>query len=137
VAEGIETGAELAAVRAAGVTRGQGYGLARPQSLPLAKLDYQPVPFLDLVAGSASGGVLTTGVAEALAIDPAQAAHRMRAVVAAMANSISLLRRSDGNLGVDEFRALCGSLARQVEGLDADLADLIRFSSVTESSSVD
>jgi EAL domain-containing protein (putative c-di-GMP-specific phosphodiesterase class I) len=137
VAEGIETGAELAAVRAAGVTRGQGYGLARPQSLPLAELDYQPVPFLDLVAGSGTGGVLTTGVAEALAIDPVQAAHRMRAVVAAMANSISILRRSDGSLAVDEFRALCGSLARQVEGLDADLADLIRFTSIGESSSVD
>lgn len=128
VAEGIETAAELAAVRAAGVSRGQGYGLARPQALPLAELDYEPVPFVDLEVA---------GLREAVALDPAQAAYRMRAVVSSMSTVVTKLRRSDGRLGTDEFRALCGSLARQVEHLGMDLDEVIRFAGLAEPTSVD
>jgi hypothetical protein len=135
VAEGIETGAELAAVRAAGVSRGQGYGLARPQSLPLDDLEYEPVPFLDLIAKG--GDVDEPTDDEAVAPDPVHAASRMRGVLASMANGVSILRRSDGHLGTEEFRALCASLARQVEHLDADLQDLIRITTISESSSID
>ena len=132
VAEGIETDRELATVRAAGVTRGQGYGLARPQPLPLPELDYEPVPFVDLVAGSSRP---TLGGGPYL--DPHRAAYRMRAVIASMTNAISLLRRSDGRIPTDQFRALTASLARQVEDLGADLEDVISFADLTETSAVD
>ena len=136
VAEGIETERELATVRAAGVTRGQGYGLARPQSPPIAELDYEPVPFLDLDV--AVGSLAPRDLAEGSRfLDPRHAAYRMRAVVASMTNAISMLRRSDGRIATDEFRALTASLARQVEDLGADLEDVITFAALTEASSVD
>lgn len=134
VAEGIETDEELATVRSAGVSRGQGYGLARPQPLPLAELDYTPVPFVDLVAGGAGPARALTDVPY---FDPPHAAYRMRAVIASMSNAVSILRRSDGELDVDEFRALTAALARQLEHLDADLADVAALSGLSESSSVD
>ena len=134
VAEGIETPTELATVRAAGVTRGQGYGLARPQPLPLAELDYEPVPYLDLVGGGSSPRDLAEG---GRFLDPAQAAYRMRAVVASMTNAISTLRRSDGRISTEEFRALTSALARHVEHVGADLEDLISFGGLAEASSVD
>ena len=124
VAEGIETKEELATVRAAGVSCGQGFGLARPQPLPLAPLTYEPVPFVELVAGDdeeehrgADGR--TRG------LDPVQAASRMRAVVASMAKAISMLRQTDGTIEVDEFRALTAALSRQVSHLGADLDDVL------------
>ena len=134
VAEGIETSEELATVRAAGVSRGQGYGLARPQTLPLAEVDYEPVPFLDLAAADSSPFDL---VDRGYSHDPRQAAYRMRAVVASMTNAINILRRSDGRLGVDEFRALTAGLARQVGHLGADLEDLIDDPRLSASSGVD
>ena len=133
VAEGIETEEELAAVRAAGVSRGQGYGLARPAALPLPELDYEPVPFVDLVASTTE----SMSAAGAALLDPSQAAYRMRAVLASMANSVGRLRRSDGRLSTDEFRALCSALARQVEHLGADLEDLVAFTGLAESSNID
>ena len=138
VAEGIETREELATVRAAGVSRGQGYGLARPQPLPVAELDYEPVPFLDLVAVDTPTAGLAELVEGGRFLDPAQAAYRMRAVVASMTNAISILRRTDGRIGTDEFRALTAALARQVGHLGADLEDVITFCGLSpESSSVD
>lgn len=134
VAEGIETREELATVRAAGVTRGQGYGLARPQPLPLAELDYRPVPFLDLVTGGSNAREVVAG---GRVLDPAQSAYRMRAVVASMANAINILRRSDGHLGTDEFRAVTAALARQVEHLGVDLEDVIGLNGIAEPSRVD
>lgn len=135
VAEGIETPAELATVRAAGVSRGQGYGLARPQPLPLAELDYEPVPFLDLVAGRSSASrVIGEG---GRSVGPSQAAHRMQAVIASMQNVVSTLRRSDGRMSTEQFRGLTGALARQVEQINTDLEDLVTFTGLTESSSVD
>lgn len=134
VAEGIETPAELATVRAAGVSRGQGYGLARPQSLPLADLDYAPVPYLDLVAGGRSPEELAEG---GRFLDPTKAAYRMRAVVASMMNTISILRRSDGRISTEEFRALTSALARQVEHVGADLEEVIALAGLAEPSNVD
>jgi hypothetical protein len=125
VAEGIETDGELAAVRVAGVSSGQGYGLAPPQSLPLAPLEYAPAPFVDLVAEDrglrrdvqsdrrdASGG------------DHPSTVHRMRAGMAAMERAIALLRQSDGRMTTDQFRAVCAVLARQRAALEADLDEL-------------
>jgi hypothetical protein len=51
----------------------------------------------------------------------------MRAVVASLANGVSLLRRSDGQMGGDEFRALCASLARQVGRVGEELEDVAAF----------
>jgi EAL domain-containing protein (putative c-di-GMP-specific phosphodiesterase class I) len=124
VAEGIETAEELAAVRAAGVSRGQGYGLARPQPLPLAELDYLPAPFVDLIAQQAGGRAVPGRVAHGRLVEPSQTVHRVRAALASMENGIGMLRRSDGRLPRDEFRALCASLARQLERLGSDVDDV-------------
>ena len=138
VAEGIETAEELAAVRVAGVTRGQGYGLARPQGLPLASLDYEPVPFVDLVAqGDGTAARIGEGGGDGHEVDPVQAAYRMRAVLTSMASTVGILRRSDGRLSTDEFRALCATLARQVAHLGVDLEDVIPGPGLPASSSVD
>jgi EAL domain-containing protein (putative c-di-GMP-specific phosphodiesterase class I) len=119
VAEGIETRGELAAVRAAGVSRGQGFGLAPPQPLPLAPVIYEPVPFVDLVA---EAGPFEEPDPEG---DPMRAAHRMRAALAAMNKGVGLLRRSDGELDIEEFRAICSALARQLDGLSGNLDHLV------------
>ena len=124
VAEGIETAEELAAVRALGVSCGQGYGLARPQSLPLAALDYAPAPFVDLVAGGVGVGARPRPAHEG-GTEPAHAAHRMRAVLASVRHGVGLLRRSDGRIGSEQLRAITAGLTRQVDLLGADLEDLI------------
>lgn len=135
VAEGIERPEELAAVRSAGVSTGQGYGLGRPQALPISALDYEPVPFLDLLAcGSSAGdGVLDAG----RFLEPTQAAYRMRAVVASMTNAVTTLRRSDGRISTEEFRALTAALSRQIGHLGADLEGVIASSGVAEVAALD
>jgi EAL domain-containing protein (putative c-di-GMP-specific phosphodiesterase class I) len=42
IAEGAETGHEIAAVRRAGISQAQGFALAPPAALPLPALDYRP-----------------------------------------------------------------------------------------------
>lgn len=128
VAEGIETVDELAAVRSAGVNRGQGYGLARPTALPLPELDYAPVPFVDLVAAGAAARTAD----ETAGGDPAQSAYRMRAALASMDTVVSRLRRTDGRLGTEEFRALSAALARQVARLKGDLEHLAAGTGLAE-----
>jgi len=49
IAEGVETDAEILALRRAGIHRGQGFSLARPQAPPMAALTYEPVPLMDLL----------------------------------------------------------------------------------------
>ena len=121
VAEGIETEAELAAVRVAGVSTGQGYGLAPPQRLPLAPLDYEPAPFVELALTrrpEVRGG-------RALGRSDAMTVHRMRTGVAAMEEGISLLREADGELANEQLRAVGTTLARQLRALSDDLDELM------------
>jgi EAL domain-containing protein (putative c-di-GMP-specific phosphodiesterase class I) len=120
VAEGIETAAELAAVRAAGVSTGQGYGLAPPQRLPLAPLDYEPLPFVDLVV--ARGTAIRGG--RALSTTDTMTVHRMRSGIAAMEQGVRLLREAEERFATDELRTVGTTLARQLRELSDDLDDL-------------
>jgi EAL domain-containing protein (putative c-di-GMP-specific phosphodiesterase class I) len=124
VAEGIETEAELAAVRVAGVSSGQGYGLAPPQSLPLAPLGYHPAPYVDLVVGESSALVGGRAGHPPARDDGAATLHRMRAAVAAMERGISSLREADGSMPIEQLRAIGSALARQLGGLSDDLDEL-------------
>jgi hypothetical protein len=123
VAEGIETAGELDAVRTAGVTRGQGFGLAPPQRLPLAPLSYAPTPFLSLVHGAPDEERPVVSV-DARREDPTVAAHRIRAALASMTNGAGRLRRSDGSMGIEEFRAICSGLIRQIDLVSSHVEDL-------------
>src|SRR5436309_8191178 len=57
VAEGAETESELSALQAAGIDRAQGFAIAAAQSLPLAPIEFEPLPpgddFIDLQDGQA------------------------------------------------------------------------------------
>jgi EAL domain-containing protein (putative c-di-GMP-specific phosphodiesterase class I) len=122
-AEGIETDAELAAVRVAGVSSGQGYGLAPPQPLPLAPLAYEPAPYVDLVVGE-SAPPAVRGKRGASREDETATIHRMRAGLAAMERSVSLLREADGTMPLAQLRAVGSALARRLGALSDDLDEL-------------
>src|SRR5207248_11783677 len=49
IAEGVETSGEILALRRAGIHRAQGFALARPQTLPLAPVEYEPLAVGDLL----------------------------------------------------------------------------------------
>jgi EAL domain-containing protein (putative c-di-GMP-specific phosphodiesterase class I) len=123
VAEGIETDAELAAVRVAGVSSGQGYGLAPPQPLPLSPIDYQPAPYVDLVVGE-SAPPAVRGPRGAGRDDETATIHRMRAGVAAMERSVAMLREADGTMPLAQLRAVGSALARRLGALSDDLDEL-------------
>lgn len=131
VAEGVETDEELMAVRTIGISRAQGFGLSYPQPLPVGPTTYQPVPFVDLVGASSllrdnpRAIKLPSGQAQADAV-AAVLAHDLLTSTAAMKNAIGLLRQNDGELPVDEFRALCAMLDRQVTHVNDVLMGLVR-----------
>jgi EAL domain-containing protein (putative c-di-GMP-specific phosphodiesterase class I) len=126
VAEGIETDAELEAVRSTGITRGQGFGLAMPSPLPIPDLTYEAVPFIDLrtatVRRSVPDGHFTAGADAAVAV----AAHGLLSSLASMSTAVSLLRATDGLLPLEQHRAVCGVLERQISHVTGVLEDLVR-----------
>jgi EAL domain-containing protein (putative c-di-GMP-specific phosphodiesterase class I) len=131
VAEGIETEAELVAVRTAGVGRGQGYWLGRPGVLPLPPTDYEPVPYVELLTTALPD---LDGDRDALAEPPdltvdatlAVFAHGLLSAMAALKSAVGILHRSDGDLPVEEHRALCGVMSRQADYVTTMLHDLVR-----------
>lgn len=128
VAEGIETEAELLAVRATGIGRGQGYGLGRPQQLPLADLDYKPVPFIDLVHEAAAASAHVPGLHAAATSDATMAvlAHGLLSGMASITSAITMLSQTDGKLEPDRHRALCAAMHRQAAHISGVLEDLVR-----------
>jgi len=130
IAEGVETPSELAALQSAGVSRAQGFVLARPQSPPLALPGdghvHGPVdtvePAMDLApalppwaerAERSDGAVSTT-------------AHALLSPVGSIDIALELLRRKTSELGADECVALIGSAQRQVRIVGGALQDMMR-----------
>ena len=129
VAEGIETEPELLALRSVGISRGQGYWLARPQHLPLAGLDYEAVPYLELVQNASA---LASHVPVGPTGDPASdatiavVAHGLLSSLASVTSAITLLSETDGRVAIEQHRALCGAIQRQVAHVSGVLSDLVR-----------
>ena len=125
VAEGIETPGELAAIRSAGITRGQGFGLARPQPLPLAPLDYelpddeQPPFLVDVSDGRPRIDTATDATV-------AVVAHGLINSLAAARVAVHLLSQGHGTLSVERHRALCAVVDRQTAHVTGVLQDLVQ-----------
>ena len=129
VAEGVETASELAALRRAGVSRAQGFALARPQSLPLVLPAEN-----DCVKAEPTTPrrAITQGVPEPLAppvLDydgsVATAAHALLSPVGGIDLALELLRRKTAG-GEDECAALISTAQRQVRLVGSALEDMVR-----------
>jgi EAL domain-containing protein (putative c-di-GMP-specific phosphodiesterase class I) len=128
VAEGIETEAELVALRTAGVGRGQGFWLARPGPLPIELACYQPRPYGDLVP-NACGEPLDLVRPDADATT-AVVAHDALTSMAAIATAIKVLVGTDGALPQEEHRALCSVMQRRTTHVTSVLQALVQGSPV-------
>jgi EAL domain-containing protein (putative c-di-GMP-specific phosphodiesterase class I) len=124
IAEGAETPSELAALHAAGVSRAQGFALARPQSLPLV-LPREMRRVLDLANGAdqpAPGHPAWAEHADTLATT----AHALLSPIGSIDIALELLRRKNDALGADECVALINSAQRQVRVVAGALQDVMR-----------
>jgi len=122
IAEGVETQSELAALQSAGVSRAQGFVLARPQSLPLtpsvsavSRREDEPAPARPPWAEHEHDDD-----------DLSTTAHALLSPVGSIDIALELLRRKTEALGEDECVALIGSAQRQVRIVGGALQDLMR-----------
>jgi EAL domain-containing protein (putative c-di-GMP-specific phosphodiesterase class I) len=125
VAEGIETDAELAAVRSAGIARGQGFGIGVPAPPPITLPAYTPRPFLDLDAEAAADEGPTIPFAD---LDPAVAvvAHGLLSSLASVQSALRLLGDGEREIPIEQHRALCAVMQRQLAQAISVLKDLVR-----------
>ena len=122
VAEGVETEAEILALRRAGIHRAQGFALARPKALPLDPPTYAPLPLGDVLEVAPSDGYLggDQGATDAVT------AHRLLASVGAITGVLDML---DQRLGVGEqerYRGLVGTAQRQAHYVEGRLRAMIQ-----------
>jgi EAL domain-containing protein (putative c-di-GMP-specific phosphodiesterase class I) len=122
VAEGVETEAELRALAAAGIYRGQGFALAAAQTLPLAPLTYTPPKAVDVDDGAT---VIEAQAWIDLDATVAVTAHGLLSAVGAIETALNLLRQRYGAIAEDEFRAVVGSAERQARLVGGVLRDLV------------
>jgi len=123
VAEGVETEAELLALTAAGIFRGQGFALAAAQTLPLAPLTYSPRK-LTAVDDSPTAAEAQAWID--LDATVAVTAHGLLSAMGAIETALNLLRQRYGVIAEDEFRAVVGSAERQARLVGGVLKDLVR-----------
>ena len=84
IAEGVETGEEILALRRAGILRAQGFALAPPATLPLDPVDYTPAAIANLHAvDDPEEAELSSPPALTEEEGRSQAIHRVQAAVAA------------------------------------------------------
>src|SRR5436305_2496201 len=121
VAEGVETQAELNALAAAGIYRGQGFALAGAQSLPLAPLCFTPPTLAD-------DQEVAPHDAPWIDLDATVAitAHGLLSAMGAIETALNLLRQRYGVIPEEEFRAVVGSAERQARLVGGVLRDLVR-----------
>ena len=123
IAEGVETEAEIVALRRAGIHRGQGYSLARPHPPPIAPLSYRPLPLAELLdlpdLPSESSPSAPTGV-EAIS------AHRLLASVDAISGVLDMLNERLAAIGEARYRGLVGTAQRQAHHVEGALRAMAR-----------
>lgn len=135
VAEGIETESELHALRVTGVSRGQGFWLARPSRLPLPEIEYRPTPILDILRRTS--GVLSIrydtppdDIGSIFDADPALAVvpHSLLTSLLFITSAVQRLRGQDGAVPLEEFRALTSVIHTQLASVMGTLKDLLQGS---------
>jgi EAL domain-containing protein (putative c-di-GMP-specific phosphodiesterase class I) len=125
IAEGAETLSELAALQHAGVSRAQGFALARPQSLPLT-LPAQPRLHAALAALRADEPAPARPPWAGHDDTLATTAHALLSPVGSIDIALELLRKQNEAMGLDECVALIGSAQRQVRVVGGALHDMMR-----------
>jgi EAL domain-containing protein (putative c-di-GMP-specific phosphodiesterase class I) len=123
IAEGVETEAEIIALRRAGIHRGQGFKLARPQAPPIPALSYEPLPLaelLDLPPLPSEANPQLPGDADAVS------AHRLLASVDAISGVLDMLNERLGAIGEARYRGLVGTAQRQAHHVEGALRAMAR-----------
>ena len=123
VAEGVETESELATLLAAGISRAQGFALARPMSLPLV-LPGRGV--LDSAAVRAAEPPPSLPTWASVVDNVAVGAHRLLSPVGGIEVALELLGRKLEPLGEDECTALVAAARRQTRMVGQVLHSLAR-----------
>jgi EAL domain-containing protein (putative c-di-GMP-specific phosphodiesterase class I) len=129
VAEGIETESELTAVRSTGVGCGQGYWLGRPSPLPLPPVEYRPTSDVPMThALDPVPWARTDDHAALIEADPTLAvvAHGLLHSLATAGRALDLLCSHEGEVPVEEFRALVRIMRMQIRHVTGTLEDLVR-----------
>ncbi|MBV9411044.1 MAG: EAL domain-containing protein [Acidimicrobiia bacterium] len=124
VAEGVETEAEVLALRRAGIHRAQGYVMARPAPLPLAPINYAPLPMTDLLELPAIAPELPSPTKSDA--DAAIWAHRLLASVGGIAGVLAMLNDRLGAIGEDRYQGLVGTAQRQAHSVEGALRALVQ-----------
>ena len=123
VAEGVETDGEVRALRLAGIHRGQGFVLARPQPLPLDPPAYEPLALDALLEGPQMPGTPPPD-------DPGAAisvtAHGLLSAVGAIESALALLRQRSGRIDLTDSSALLFTAERQAHHVGLVLSNLVR-----------
>jgi len=123
IAEGAETESEILALRRAGIHRGQGYSLARPQPPPIAELAYKPMPLAELLD-------LPALPSESPPRPPsdvgAVSAHRLLASVDAISGVLDMLNERLAAIGEARYRGLVGTAQRQAHHVEGALRSMAR-----------
>jgi EAL domain-containing protein (putative c-di-GMP-specific phosphodiesterase class I) len=123
IAEGIETQSEILALRRAGIHRGQGYSLARPQPPPIPDIDYTPLPLAELLNLPALPSESTPSTpTEAEAIS----AHRLLASIDAIRGVLDMLNERLATIGETRYRGLVGTAQRQAHHVEGALRAMAR-----------
>jgi hypothetical protein len=120
VAEGVERDAEVEALRHIGVTRGQGFGLAMPSSLPVPTPTYRPTRTVDLQGGE--GWAVPDGLPQT---EVGVVAHGLLGSLGSMATAVNMLRDMEAT-DPEKLRALCSVLDRQIAHVGGVLGDVVR-----------
>ena len=122
VAEGVETTAEVLALRRAGIHRAQGFLLAPPAPLPLRPIGYEPLPLSDLLD-------LPARTSERVPLDEATMAVRAHGLLAGMdaiEGVLDMLNERLAAIGEDRYRDLVGTAQRQAHHVGGALRHLVR-----------
>jgi EAL domain-containing protein (putative c-di-GMP-specific phosphodiesterase class I) len=123
VAEGVETDGEVRALRLAGIHRGQGFILARPQALPIDGVDYRPLDLDALLEGvHAPGATAPDDPAAAISVT----AHTLLSAVGAIESALSLLRQRSDRIDLTDSSALLIAAERQAHHVGHVLHNLVR-----------
>ncbi|MBV8162498.1 MAG: EAL domain-containing protein [Acidimicrobiia bacterium] len=124
VAEGVETEAEIVALRRAGIHRGQGYALARPAPLPLAPLTYSPVPLHEVLDLTPSRSEMPLPLDDGAT--GAVTAHRLLASVDAISGVLDMLNERLSTIGEERYRGLVGTAQRQAHHVEGTLRAVVQ-----------
>jgi EAL domain-containing protein (putative c-di-GMP-specific phosphodiesterase class I) len=123
VAEGVETEGEVRALRLAGIHRGQGFVLARPQSLPVDPPTYVPLTLDALLEGpEVPGAPLRDDPSGAISVT----AHSLLSSIGAIESALSLLRQRSDRIDLTDSTALLVTAERQAHLVGSVLHNLVR-----------